>query len=115
LGVELDEVRRFALGLPETTEEPHFEKASFRVRGKIFVTVPEDGGHLHVLVDEEEARACVAADPAWFEELWWGQRLTGVRVTLAGAPADEVRELVEDAWRRKAPKRVLADFDASRR
>jgi hypothetical protein len=32
----LSQVRRFALSLPETTEEPHFDRTSFRVRGKIF-------------------------------------------------------------------------------
>jgi len=28
--------RKLALGYPETTEEPHFEKTSFRVRKKDF-------------------------------------------------------------------------------
>jgi hypothetical protein len=44
---ELAEARRFALSLPEVTEEPHFDMSSFRVRGKIFVTVPPDGTRLH--------------------------------------------------------------------
>ncbi|GAA0879162.1 hypothetical protein GCM10009119_21300 [Algoriphagus jejuensis] len=30
--------RSFSLSLPESTEEPHFEKTSFRVRKKIFAT-----------------------------------------------------------------------------
>jgi predicted DNA-binding protein (MmcQ/YjbR family) len=30
--------RQIALSLPETTEEPHFEKISFRVKKKIFAT-----------------------------------------------------------------------------
>jgi YjbR len=42
------QVRRYALSLPDTTEEPHFEYSSFRVRGKIFVTVPPDEEHIHV-------------------------------------------------------------------
>ena len=45
-------MRAFALSLPATTEEPHFDMSSFRVRGKIFATVPPDGEHLHVFVDE---------------------------------------------------------------
>ena len=39
----LDQLRTLALSLPEVTEEPHFEKTSFRVRKKIFATY--DGGH----------------------------------------------------------------------
>ncbi|WP_373521816.1 MmcQ/YjbR family DNA-binding protein [Aquiflexum sp.] len=35
---QFDFVRSFALSLPEVTEEPHFEKTSFRVKKKIFVT-----------------------------------------------------------------------------
>lgn len=34
----LDFFRSFSLSLPETTEDPHFEKTSFRVRKKIFAT-----------------------------------------------------------------------------
>ena len=112
---ELEEARRFALSLPEATEEPHFDKASFRVRGKIFATVPPDGMHLHVLVDDYEARAAVAEDSSAFEELWWGKQLKGVRVSLTAAAPERVAELLEESWRRRAPKRLVAAFDAGRR
>src|SRR5262252_5419935 len=59
---DLDSARAFALSLPGSTEEPHFEASSFRVRGKIFATVPPDDEHLHVFVDEGEVRAAVAAE-----------------------------------------------------
>lgn len=36
--VTIDNLRKLALSFPETTEEAHFEKTSFRVRGKIFAT-----------------------------------------------------------------------------
>ncbi|MEP7023450.1 MAG: MmcQ/YjbR family DNA-binding protein [Actinomycetota bacterium] len=111
---DIEQARRFALGLPEATEEPHFDMSSFRVRGKIFVTVPPDGTCLHVFVSELETEACVAEDPAAFETLTWGKRVSGVRVRLAAAPQARVQELIEDAWRRKAPKRLVADFDQSR-
>lgn len=104
--------RRFALSLPGTTEEPHFEMASFRVRGKIFATVPPDGEHLHVFVDEGEVHAAVAEDPVAFEPLLWGKRLRGLRVRLASAPAHRIAELLEESWRRKAPARLAAEWDA---
>ena len=40
--MKMSQLRTFALALPETTEEPHFNYSSFRVRGKIFATVPPD-------------------------------------------------------------------------
>lgn len=111
----LEQARALALSLPETTQEPHFEKASFRVRAKIFATVPEDGEHLHVFLDEHATRAVVSEHPVACEELWWGKRLSGVRVTLAAADEELVRELLEDSWRRRAPEGVVAAFDAARR
>jgi hypothetical protein len=81
--VTVDEVRAFALALPEATEEPHFDMASFRVRGKIFCTVPPGDDRIHVFVEEDEIRALAAADPAVF-----GQR----RVLRRGARAARRRQ-----------------------
>ncbi len=36
--VTIDTLRELALSYPEATEEPHFEKTSFRVKKKIFAT-----------------------------------------------------------------------------
>jgi hypothetical protein len=42
----METVRRHALSLDEVTEAPHHELSSFRVRGRIFVTIPPDpDGH----------------------------------------------------------------------
>jgi hypothetical protein len=106
---DLEGARRFALSLPGATEEPHFDSSSFRVRGKIFATVPPGGEYLHVFVDEGETRAAVAEDPAAFEPLLWGQRQRGVRVRLAAAAQDRVEELLTESWRRKAPGRPAAE------
>ena len=40
--MKMSQLRIFALSLPDATEEPHFNYSSFRVRGKIFATVPPD-------------------------------------------------------------------------
>ena len=109
--VELDQVREIALSLPEAAEAPHFERMSFRVSGKIFATAPPDGGHLNVMVDEPEVRSAVERHPGWCRELWWGKRLSGVRVELAEADPGTVRELLEEAWRMRAPKRAIAALD----
>jgi predicted DNA-binding protein (MmcQ/YjbR family) len=39
--VSIDTFRKLALSFPEATEEPHFEKISFRVKKKIFATYDE--------------------------------------------------------------------------
>ena len=108
-----DHARHYALSFPEVAESPHFDSASFRVRGKIFVTLPAGDEQLHVFVGEDETKAFVAEDGDAFEELWWGKKLWGVRVNLSCAPRAGIEELIDSAWRRKAPKRVVDAFDAS--
>jgi hypothetical protein len=110
----LDDARAIALGLPEATEEPHFELTSFRVRGKIFATALPGGAELRIFVDESETRASVAEDPAAFAELWWGKKLSGIGVTLAVANVERVAELLEESYRRRAPKKLIAELDARR-
>ena len=105
----LDDARQIALGLPETSEAPHHERTSFRVRGKIFATALPDGIVLNVLLDEPDARAAVFEDGC--EELWWGKRLVGVRVRLADADPARVGELLTEAWLRRAPKALAAQLD----
>ena len=102
--------RRFALALPGTTEEPHHDMSSFRVAGRIFATVTPDETRLHVFVQEPEISATVADDPVAFEPLQWGKAIRGLRVRLSVAPADRVRELLMEAWLRKAPRRLVAEF-----
>jgi len=113
--MDTEAVRRLALSLPEATEEPHFDSASFRIRGRIFATLPADGEHLHVMVDVDESRAVAADGGPAFEELWWGKKLCGVRVHLPSVDEpDLVHDLLEDSWRRRAPKRLGAAYDAKR-
>jgi len=100
----------FALTLPEAVEQDHHGIPSFRVGGRIFATAP-DGDHLRIMVDEGEIRAAVDEDPEAFAELWWGSRLACVVVDLRLAPADHVRELLTEAWRRKAPRGLVRAFE----
>src|SRR5271163_4229782 len=102
----LAQARKIALALPEATEEDHHELTSFRVRGKIFATVPDDT-HLRVMVDEVEIRAAVAENPKACQPFSWGKRLACVVVHLPRAKAVLVEELLTDAWAQKAPKRLL--------
>lgn len=97
-------------GLAETAELDHHGMYSWRVRGRIFATVP-DGDHLRVMVDQDDIRAVVAQYPTACEEMWWGSRLACVVVDLRSAPRHLVKELLLDAWRRKEPRRILRDLN----
>ena len=103
--MEVNGVRKLALALPETAEQDHFGNPSFRVRGKIFATVPDDL-HLNVMIDPFDVDAAIRAAPESCADLWWGKELRGVRVELAKAAPAMVEDLLRAAWRRKAPKRL---------
>ncbi len=111
--MKLSKVRRHALSLPAVTEEPHFNYSSFRVRGKIFVTVPRDEKHIHVFVSEEQREPALAVYPEFLEKLTWGTKIVGLRVTLANAQSGVVSRLVNSTWQSKAPKSLAKALSAS--
>jgi hypothetical protein len=107
-------VRMFALSLPEVTEETHHHYGSFRVRGKIFVTVPPDQEHIHLFLSEQQREQALAMHPSFTEKLFWGGKAVGVRVSLAQAEPHAVKALVRSAWEHKAPKALQQPNQALR-
>ena len=103
--VSTAEARALALALPEAVEQDHHGFPSFRIRGKIFATLP-DPDHLHVMLTEDEIREAVAIDPRACEEKWWGKKLAAVRVALPSIQADVLDQLLADAWRLRAPREL---------
>ncbi len=93
------------MSLPGTTESPHHLYTSFRVRGRIYATAPVAGGSLHVFVDEEARDRMTRLFPATYEALGWGKKVVGLRVDLASARAEDLRDLLRSAWQRKTGKR----------
>jgi hypothetical protein len=93
-----DDVRSLALAHAGASERDHHGFPSFRTTRRIFATMP-DADQLRVMLDQEGIRAAVAEFPAWCEELWWGGKLSAVRVRLPEADPQVVAELLEDAWR----------------
>jgi hypothetical protein len=105
--VNVKEVRRLALALPQASEEPHFHLASFRVHGKIFATLAPDGSFLNVFVGDEQRELMVAVDPEAYETLWWGKKVVGLHVHVGAAKSSHVEQLLRGAWERKAPKKLV--------
>lgn len=104
--MNIAQVRQYALSLPQVTEQPHHHFSSFRVGGKIFVTVPPDGLAIHVFVNEQQRETALALHPAFAEKLLWGGKVVGLRVTLPKAKPAVVRQWVLLAWQLKAPAAI---------
>jgi hypothetical protein len=105
----LNQVRELALALPGVFEAPHFHRTSFRVAGKMIATaLPEDEEYLNVFVNDHEREAALIAEPDFLEDLYWGKNIVGLRVRLGGIKSEVVEQLLQQVWRRKAPKKLLA-------
>ena len=96
--------RTFAMSLADVSEEPHHDYASFRVKGKIFVTVPPGEEFIHVFIPDEKRDEALELYGSFASRLLWGGKVVGVRLNLANADAAAVKKLVRDAWACKAPK-----------
>ncbi len=110
--VSREQIRRLALALPEVVEQDHHGRPSFRVAGRIFATL-WDEGHMNVMLDEPGIHTAVQGSPGVSQEFWWGKRLRAVQVDLSRADEAMARELLTDAWEHKAPRRLLPQSRAS--
>jgi hypothetical protein len=108
--ITVEQARGLALALPESVEQDHHGFPSFRVRGRIFATLPDDAT-LRVMLDADAVEEAVAAAPEQCAVLRWGAKVSGVAVHLQAADPDTVAELLADAWRRCAPVRLRRAFD----
>lgn len=111
----LDRLRTICMALPEVEEKPFggHTAPAFRVRDKLFVMTSEDGTTMNCKGAPGVQQALIGAEP----DRYFVPRYTGkngwVGVRLDGKPDwDEITDLVEESWRRTAPKRVVAQLDA---
>jgi hypothetical protein len=100
--------RKAALSFPESSEEPHFERTSFRVGKKIFATMTADGKEAMVRVPDRERLHGLLETRAdvFFSYGGWTERNGALGIRLAKADAATLRELLSDSWRAVAPKRI---------
>ncbi len=109
--MDQSEARKIALSLPEAVEQDHHGRPSFRVRGRIFATL-WNGGQMNVMLDEGGILAAAQESPEVCFEVYWGKRLSAVGVNLEGADARFLKDLLQEAWSLKAPKRLVDEMVA---
>lgn len=111
-----DDVRRAALSLPETSEKSSYGMPGFRVRTKGFARLHEQPGVLVLWCAEvEEKQALIASDPEKFFTTPHYDGYSMVLVRLDRIDGDELLDLLSAAWRSRAPRRLLDEFDGTGR
>ena len=69
--------------------------------------------HAIVCVSQDEAKAASAEQPDVYQEVWRDGRIfVGLRVDLAKVTEKRMQELIEHAWRNRAPKRLVKEYDS---
>ncbi|MER7499196.1 MmcQ/YjbR family DNA-binding protein [Nonomuraea pusilla] len=105
--ITVDDVRRFALTLPRTSEHLIRDRVKFRVGRIVYVAFSRDETVMGFGFPKEERAALVAAEPEKFlmpreSDL----RYHWVEVRTSAVDEGEMRELVLEAWRMCVPKKV---------
>jgi hypothetical protein len=113
--VTVDEIRAFANTLPRSTEAFVRGRVKFRIGRIVYLSLSKDGSTLGFAFPKEWRNALVESEPEKFSlPSQSDMRYHWVQVNLAAIEADEMRELVEDAWAFCVPKRVAAEYAAAR-
>ena len=117
-----DDVRRIALSLPGAAQVEG--ELRYEVGGKNFTwvwreriaghrgRVPQPEVFAVRVADEEEKQVLIASDPEKFFTEPHYNGYPAVLIRLAAIESDELAELITDAWRIRAPRKLLAEFDA---
>ncbi|HEY3829049.1 MAG TPA: MmcQ/YjbR family DNA-binding protein [Solirubrobacteraceae bacterium] len=120
-----EDVRRIALALPESSERPSHDLASWRVRDKLFVwerplrkadlqalgTDAPTGPILGARVEHLGAKQALIADaPEIFFTTPHFDGYPAVLVRLEKVPLDELEELIVEAWLARAPRRLAEEY-----
>ena len=107
-------VRRLALAFPGVEEGRSYGTPGFRVRGKFLARLWEDGRTLVVKCGDDERDFRMKADPETCIVTDHSRGYPTVLVRLGRVTEDDLRDVLEQAWRLHAPRRLVTEYDRVR-
>ena len=110
-GLDFDAVCELARAFPGVELGSAYGTPALRVKGKFLCRLKEDGETLAIRCDIEERDARIAAEPKTYFITEHYRDYPAVLVRLGQISAPALRELIEQEWRRSAPKKLVAEFD----
>jgi hypothetical protein len=109
--VGVDEIRAVAIALPRTNEGLVRGQVKFRVGRIVYLSISRDGSTMGFAFPKDWRDALVESDPEKFSlPSEHDMRYHWVHASLDEIDAEEMRELVEDAWAFTVPKRVADEY-----
>jgi hypothetical protein len=113
--VRYDTLWRLALALPGVEEGTSYGTPGFKVGGKLLARLREDGESLVIRIGFLEREVLMRADPETFYITDHYLNYPAMLVRLPRVRAAKLRELLEQAWRLVAPKRLVNALDGEAR
>lgn len=111
----VDEIRAVAQALPRSSEGFVRGQVKFRIGRIVYLAISRDGSTMGFAFPREWRSALVESEPEKFSmPSEHDMRYHWAHVRLGAIDAEEMRELVEDAWAFCVPKRVADEYAASR-
>jgi hypothetical protein len=112
--ITFDTVREIARGFPGADEGISYGTPAFRVGKSLFVRQHQDDESLVVKIDVNHRAMRIKADPHTFYITDHYLNYPWILVRLATVEPDDLRDLLEDAWRLSASKRAVSTYDRDR-
>lgn len=104
--------RQLALALPGVVEGTAYRTPAFRVAGRFFFRLREDGASLAIRIDFDTREALLQARPEAFFITDHYRGYPAMCVRLAIVRREELKALLEESWRQIAPKRLVPSREA---
>lgn len=107
------QVKQWALALPGVAEiyVEGWGHPTLRVNNKMFASGGPESTSMSVKASTVEQAELIAAAPETYSVAAYVGRYGWVRVNLSTVDPGELRELIVEAWRRTAPKKVVAQYE----
>lgn len=111
--VTFETVRQLALALPGVVEGTSYRTTAFKVAGKLLARFHQDGDSLVVKCEYAAREVLMGANPRTYYITDHYRCWPWILVRVSNVDRDELRGLLEDAWLRSAPKRLVAAWEAN--
>lgn len=110
-GVTYDWVRETMLALPGVEEGTSYGTPAFRIQKFLLCRFHQDRKSLVVPIDMEDREILLEVDPDSFYLTDHYRNYPYMLAKLATVDRDALRDLLEEAWRRHAPKSLVDAYE----
>jgi hypothetical protein len=105
---------KIALTLPGVEAATSFGTPALKVKGKLLARLREDGILVLKPIEDDEQRFLMDTQPETFFLTEHYRGYPCILIRLPNVDRAQLGELLEQCWRRLAPKKLLAEFDGAK-